>query len=73
MAAKHNSDMTWIEQKEDIIVLKNLTSNNYILELPSGRFRLDGGRRMRTLRSILDLAQVKQLVSDGKLTVESRR
>lgn len=70
MAARHNSDTTWMEKREDIIILKNLTHNNFILELPSGRYRLDSGRSMRTLRSILNIEQVKQLVSEGKLTVE---
>ena len=62
---------TWQENPDDIIVLVNRSSNNYILELPSGRYRLDAGRRMRTLRSIMKVQQVKQLVDAGTLLVEN--
>ena len=62
---------TWQENPTDIIVLTNQSSSNYILELPSGRFRLDAGRRMLTLKSILNLPKVKQLVDDGSLRLET--
>ncbi len=62
---------TWQENPEDIIVLVNRTPSNYILELPSGRYRLDAGRRMRTLRSIMKVQQVKQLIDQGNLVVEN--
>jgi hypothetical protein len=62
---------TWQEKSADIIVLINRTRNNYILELPSGRVRLDAGRKMRTLRSILNVQQVKKLIDQGDLAVES--
>lgn len=68
MANKDN--LTWMEDKKSIIFLSNKTKNNFILELPAGRYRLDAGRRMRTLRSILDIAQVKDLVDKGELAVE---
>jgi hypothetical protein len=61
---------TWQEKSEDIIILTNRTRNNFILELPAGRYRLDAGRRMRTLRSIMNVQQVKQLVDQGSLAVE---
>ncbi len=63
-------DTTWMEDPDEIIVLVNRTTNNYILELPAGRVRLDAGRRMRTLRSILKLPQIKTLVDQGDLAVE---
>jgi hypothetical protein len=63
---------TWQENPEDIIFLVNHSHNNFILELPSGRYRLDAGRRMRTLRSIMKVQQVKQLVDQGSLAVENR-
>lgn len=63
---------TWQEDPNQIIVLANRSTNNYILNLPSGRFRLDAGRRMRTLRSILTVQQVQQLVDEGSLVVEAR-
>lgn len=61
---------TWQENPEDIIVIANKTRQNYILDLPAGRYRLDAGRRMRTMRSILKIAQVKQLVDNGNLAIE---
>jgi len=63
-------DYTWIENPDDIIVLVNNTNKNFILDLPSGRYRLDAGRRMRTLRSILKYSQILALVEDGSLTVQ---
>ena len=62
---------TWQEDPDDIIVLVNRTRNNYILELPAGRYRLDAGRRMRTLRSIMKIQEIKQLVDQGSLALES--
>ncbi len=68
--APNLSDTTWTENPDDIIMLANKSQTNYILELPSGRYRLDAGRRMRTLRSILKIQQVKELVDEGVLTIE---
>jgi hypothetical protein len=68
--SKTNTDVTWREDPAEIIVLNNRSKNNFILELPTGRYRLDAGRRMRTLRSILKIDQVKQLVNEGKLVLE---
>jgi hypothetical protein len=50
--------------------LSNRTGQNFILELPTGRCRLDAGRKLRTLRSILKIGQVKQLVDAGQLVIE---
>lgn len=70
--ANNSNQLTWMEDPADIIVLTNQTKQNFILDLPSGRFRLDAGRRMRTLRSILTVAQVQQLVDSGQLKVEAK-
>jgi hypothetical protein len=64
------SDTPWMENKKNIIVLANPTSQNFILELPTGRYRLDAGRRMRTLRTILNIGQIRELVDAGQLVVE---
>lgn len=61
---------TWSENSDDIIVLANRTNKNFILDLPAGRYRLDAGRRMRTLRSILKYQQIMALVEDGSLAIE---
>jgi hypothetical protein len=62
--------LTWIENPDDIIMLVNRSNQNFILELPTGRCRLDAGRRMRTMRSILKFNQVMDLVKEGKLAIE---
>ena len=66
------SDNTWQNDPANIIMLKNVSSSNYILELPAGRYRLDAGRRMRTLRSIMNVVQVKQLIDKGDLVIDIR-
>jgi hypothetical protein len=38
--------------------------------LPAGRYRLDAGRRMRTMRSILKFDSVMELIKAGKLAIE---
>ena len=63
-------EYTWRENPDDIIMLVNRTQKNFILDLPAGRYRLDAGRRMRTLRSILKHQQIMALVEDGSLVIE---
>ena len=63
-------DVTWIEDPDDIIVLANRSQQNFILDLPAGRYRLDAGRRMRTLRSILKHQSVMDLINAGQLAIE---
>jgi len=63
-------EYTWRENPDDIITLVNRTNRNFILDLPAGRYRLDAGRRMRTLRSILKHQQIMALVEDGSLAIE---
>lgn len=63
---------TWQENPDDIIVLVNRSGSNFILELPTGRYRLDAGRRMRTMRSIMKVQQVKQLIDQGSLAIEHK-
>lgn len=61
---------TWQENPDDIIILANHSKNNYVIDMPSGRCRLDAGRKIRTLRSIIDIQQVRDLVEEGILTIE---
>ncbi len=63
-------EYTWKENPDDIIVLVNRSNKNLILDLPTGRYRLDAGRRMRTLRSILKYPQIMALVEEGALVIE---
>ena len=68
--AESKIDNTWQENPDDVILLINNSDNNYILELPSGRCRLDAHRTIRTLRSIINLPDVRDLVEQGVLTIE---
>lgn len=70
MAQPNQDQLTWKEDPADIIVLSNKSKHNYILDLPAGRMRLDAGRRMKTLCSILKIEQVQTLVNEGMLNVE---
>ncbi len=73
MAKRRYDDITWLEDPKDVIVLVNQANKNYILDLPTGIYRLDAGRRMRTLRSILNIGQIQELISSGHLVVEENR
>lgn len=64
------NENSWQENPDDIIILANRSRNNYVIELPAGRCRLDAGRKMRTLRSIVNIPQVRNLVEEGILTIE---
>lgn len=68
--AKQHKEFTWLEDPDDIIMLANRSTQNFILDLPAGRYRLDAGRRMRTLRSILKHESVMELVNAGQLAIE---
>jgi hypothetical protein len=73
MARSSSDGLTWIDNMEDVITLVNNSKSNYILEMPTGMYRLDAGRRMRTLRSILNIVQVQKLVDAGELSVLEER
>lgn len=70
MATNNGDGLTWVHNPKDVIVLVNRSKKNYVLDLPTGLYRLDIGRKMRTLRSILNIEQVKKLVDSGALAVE---
>lgn len=62
---------TWMSDKKEIILLVNRSGKNFNFDLPTGHYRLDAGRSMRTLRSILNIDQIKALVDEGSLVVEA--
>ncbi len=70
--AKNSKDdlVTWALDPKDVIVLVNRSQKNFVLDLPTGLYRLDIGRKMRTLRSILKIESVRKLVDAGSLAVE---
>ena len=69
MAGNPYDDLTWLENKDNVINFITQSRTNYILDLPTGLYRLDAGRRMRTLRSILEIDQIQKLVDAGELSV----
>lgn len=70
LAKQSFDDISWLKNPKDVIVLANRSGKNYVLDLPTGRCRLDAGRKLRTLRSILDIGQIRDLVAAGQLAVE---
>lgn len=70
MATNNGDQLTWVHNPKDVIVLVNRSKENYVLDLPTGLYRLDRGRKMRTLRSILKIDSVKKLVDAGSLAIE---
>jgi hypothetical protein len=70
MASSPHDGLTWLKNMDDVITLVNKSRSNYILDLPTGMYRLDAGQRMRTLRSILKNNQVQKLVDAGEIAVE---
>jgi hypothetical protein len=68
--ARNQDHPFWMLDPEEVVTLVNRTSKNFILELPTGRCRLDAGRRIRTLRSIAHIPEVKNLLDRGELAFE---
>ncbi len=62
--------LTWTHDKREVVTLSNTSKRNFILELPTGRCRLDAGRRMRTMASLLEQPAIRKLVDQGELTVD---
>lgn len=53
----------------DVITVKNRSDKNILLDLPTGRFRLDAGRTFRMASDITEVQQVKDLISSGMVEV----
>ncbi len=62
----------WKPQPDEIIVITNVSRENLWFELPTGHFRLDIGCSRLVDASFLELPDVQQLISAGKLTVTPR-
>ena len=62
--------LTWTHDKREVITLTNTSKRNFILELPTGRCRLDAGRRIQTMASLLEQPAIRKLVDQGELTVD---
>ncbi len=62
-------NVTWMQNKGDVITLVNKSTRNFILEIPTGRLRLDAGRSVRTMASLANEPGIKKLIDKGDLTV----
>jgi hypothetical protein len=60
-------ELTW--QVKDFVWLENTSTENFLLDLPSGTLRLDMKRAQRFRPDVLGLPQIQALVSEGKLLV----
>lgn len=62
------SPFTW--KPTDVVEVTNDGPDNILLELDSGRLRLDAGRTLRLTASALEQQQLAALVSQGKVKVQ---
>jgi hypothetical protein len=62
------SPFTW--KPTDIIEVTNASDENILLDLDSGRLRLDAGRTLRLTASALEVPQLTSLVNQGKVKVQ---
>ena len=60
-------DHDWDPQ--GFVFVHNKTSQNILLDLPTGAFRLDAGRSFRMTPDIKDVPQVKDLVAGGQIEI----
>jgi hypothetical protein len=54
---------------EQFVTVRNTTSHNILLDLPTGHFRLDAGRSFRMTPDIAGVPQVKDLVAAGQVEI----
>ena len=67
---KQTLEQDWDPQKT--VVVRNATTHNILLDLPTGYFRLDAGRSFGMTRDIADVPQVKELVAAGQIEITSK-
>jgi hypothetical protein len=59
---------TW--NPSDVIEVTNVSGENILLELDSGRLRLDAGRTLRLTDCALHVPQVTALVNTGQIKMQ---
>ncbi len=67
---KRYDGVTWMQNKGEVITLVNRSARNFILEMPTGRLRLDAGRSLKTQAGLAAEPSIKALIEKGDLTVE---
>ncbi len=60
---------TW--KPTDVVEITNTSSENILLELDSGRLRLDAGRTLRVTDCALEQPQLVALVNAGKVKAQA--
>ena len=66
---KKYDNVTWMQNKGELITLLNESSKNFILDMPTGRLRLDAGRSVKASASLAAEPRIKELIDKGELTV----
>ena len=64
----NNLPITW--KNKNIVAVTNTTGENFLLNLDSGRLRLDAGRTVRVASPALEHHEVGALISAGKLKIQ---
>ena len=64
----NNLPITW--KNKDIVEITNVTGENFLLDLDSGRLRLDAGRTIRVTDCALEHHHVNALINAGKLKIQ---
>jgi hypothetical protein len=64
----NNLPITW--KNKNIVAVTNTTDENFLLNLDSGRLRLDAGRTVRVTSRALEHHEVSALISAGKLKIQ---
>lgn len=64
----NKSPYTW--KPTDIVEVTNASSANVLLDLDSGRLRLDAGRTLRLTATALENPQLAELIKQGAVKVQ---
>ncbi len=62
-----DSPLMWMPK--EVVEVTNLSSENFVLYLPSGMLRLDAGRTMRLTASATEDPELVKLANAGKVRV----
>ncbi len=57
---------------EQFVTVRNMTTHNILLDLPTGYFRLDAGRSFRMTPDISEVPQVKELAAAGQVEISKK-
>ena len=69
---KKNQSLEYDWDPQKIVVVRNKSTHNILLDLPTGYFRLDAGRSFGMTPDIADVQQVKDLVAAGQIEITDK-